>query len=48
MITKETYLQFKELYETTIKNKKDYFIFNNKLVLTTYAEYVIEYLNSIK
>lgn len=48
MITKETYLQFKELYETAIKNKKDYFIFNNKPVLITYAEYVIEYLNSIK
>lgn len=48
MITLETYPQFKELYETAIKNKKDYFTFNDKPVLVTYAKYVIEYLDSIK
>jgi hypothetical protein len=36
--------EFKEAYEKAVKENKEVFIFEGKEVLTTYAKYIIKYL----
>lgn len=43
--TKNEFQQFKKLYNKAIKENKDQFIFKNQIVLTSYAKYMIEYVN---
>lgn len=44
MVTKENYLDFKMCYDNAVKESKEQFQFNGIDVLTSYAKYVIEYI----
>ena len=47
MITVNNITQFKELYNSAIKEDMGIFIFEGSEVLTSYAKYVIEYFDII-
>lgn len=44
--TEETFKKFKELYEKSAEEGKESFEFDGHEVLTTYAKYVIEFIES--
>lgn len=44
--TREKVNKFKRAYNKAVKEKKESFIFNDREVLTSYAKYMIEYLNT--
>lgn len=39
-----TFTRLKKEYQTATKSSKDVFIFDGKVLLTSYAKYLIEYL----
>lgn len=41
---KESFQNFKNQYETSVKNNEEMFVFDGNDFLTSYAKYVIEYL----
>ena len=45
-INPEIIKQLKKRYEEAIKNNEEQFIFDNQIVLTAYAKYLIEFLGS--
>lgn len=45
--TKELYLELKEAYNQALKENKVQFTFHNNILVTSYAKYLIEYLDSI-
>lgn len=46
-ITEDNIESFKKAYKKAMTDKKETFIFEGKPMLTTYAYYVIEYVNSL-
>lgn len=42
----KTFKSFKQKYNKAVENKQEIFIFDNHEFLTSYAKYVIEYINS--
>jgi hypothetical protein len=46
MITEHNYKQFKKSYLDAVKNKETVFYFDGQQVLTDYAKYVCEYVDS--
>lgn len=42
-ITKKNYSKFKKAYVKALKDEKIGFLFEGRMVLTSYARYVIEY-----
>jgi len=44
IITKKDYKEFKALYKYAVEFDKSTFYFNDNLIATTYAKYVIEFL----
>jgi hypothetical protein len=47
-VTKADLKDLKELYKKAVKDNKDYFIYKQNEIITSYAKYLIEYLESIK
>jgi len=46
--TKDKLKSLKESYNKATSEKKDTFIFEGSILLTSYAKYMIEYLGTIK
>ena len=44
MMTQSDMAEFKKLYQEAVKKNKDTFMFQERVVLTSYAKYVLEYL----
>ena len=42
----KTFKSFKEKYNRAVENKQEIFIFDGHELLTEYAKYLIEYINS--
>jgi hypothetical protein len=42
----ETFKEFKKEYSKAVINNQEIFIFQGKELLTAYAKYIIEYINS--
>lgn len=38
---------FEQLYKEALDNNQDFFVFQGQEVLTSYAKYLLEYLNTI-
>lgn len=45
-ISKENYPAFKKAYQKALKEGKDQFVFEGQDVLTAYAKYVCEYMDT--
>lgn len=46
MITTKNFPEFKKLYEKAVKDKKSQFVFKDQVVLTSYAKYAVEYIET--
>lgn len=44
-ITKRNIKDFRKLYDNAVKENKESFMFDNQEVLTTYAKYVLKYID---
>lgn len=44
LFTKTKFIRFVKLYKRAVKNKRDCFMFEEQSMLTSYAKYLIEYL----
>jgi hypothetical protein len=44
IINKVNYLKLKKKYNQAVKDKKESFIFENNILLTSYAKYLLEYM----
>jgi hypothetical protein len=40
----ETYVQLKAAYDQAVKEKQEYFLYRNRVVLVEYAKYLLEHL----
>lgn len=45
-VTTKDLKPLKKLYEQAVKDKKDFFVYKGQEVITTYAKYLIEYLET--
>lgn len=45
-INKETFIDLKKEYKKAVENEEPFFIFQNKEIVTGYAKYLIEYLET--
>lgn len=46
--TKSSFKQFKKLYKKAVKNNMEIFTFQEHIIVTNYAKYLIEYIENVK
>jgi hypothetical protein len=45
-LSKETFIDLKKEYKKAVENNEEFFIFQNKEIVTEYAKYLIEHLET--